>query len=121
MLEFALLICSTICQIPELVDIVIDTEEDEEEEEIEKSEKSADKFQPQSLPMKMLDISQVKLRETKPAAVVRPNTSAEKKPVPSWMEELSKKQANRRSVGIFLDKENKVEQQAPKLSPTNSR
>ena len=107
-------------QIPDLKDLEIDTEE---EEEVEVKEAAAEvSVQPVPV-MKMLDISQVKLRETKPAPASRPKTEGEKKVVPSWMEELSKKQANRRSVGIFLDQESKMEiqKEAPKSSPIISR
>ena len=69
--------------------------------------------------MKMLDISNVKLRETKPAAAIarRPSTTKDSKsPAAGWMEELSKKQANRRSLGNSLD-QNSPEEPLAKSSP----
>eukprot|EP00092_Neocalanus_flemingeri_P074822 GFUD01092586.1.p1 GENE.GFUD01092586.1~~GFUD01092586.1.p1 ORF type:complete len:418 (+),score=157.80 GFUD01092586.1:144-1397(+) len=51
--------------------------------------------------MKMLDISQVKLRESKKPTQTNPGGK------PSWLEELSKKQTNRQSMGYTGDTRNK--------------
>ena len=52
----------------------------------------------------MLDTSQVKLREFKKASKIMTKSSS---PIsgskPSWLEELSKKQANRKSLGVVED------------------
>ena len=105
-----------------MIDISVDKEDDEEENEEneEKDEKEGKEEMQNGKPfkMKMLDISQVKLRETKPVAAIerRPSTTKDSKsPVPNWMEELSKKQANRRSVGTFLDADS-PEDPLPKTS-----
>ena len=51
--------------------------------------------------MKMLDFSQVKLREFKKPTKTNPNSSSPSSGgKPSWLEELSKKQANRKSVEL---------------------
>ena len=106
-------------QIPDLIDITLDQEDDEEEKEGKEEKEESQAGKP--FVMKMLDISQVKLRETKPTLVKRPTTATDtttdpKSPVPGWMEELSKKQANRRSVGNFID-QNSPEEPPPSLPP----
>ena len=118
-------------QIPELKDLEVVTDEEEEEEEEEKikakagreeaeSGRPAGQFKGQSM-MKMLDISSVKLRETKPTLESRPKTEGEKKSaVPSWMEELSKKQA-RRSAGVFPEQDFRVKPLVPPKSPVISK
>ena len=87
-------------------------EKDEKEDKDGKTEKEEAKTGKPSV-MKMLDFSGVKLRETKPAIVQRPNTMKDtkdpKSQLPGWMEELNKKQANRRSVGNYLDQDSPEE------------
>ena len=111
-------------------DLEIDTEEDEQEEEKLKAKegreevesdkpRSPEQCKPQPV-MKMFDISQVKLRETKPVTENRPKTEGEKKVVPSWMEELTKKHA-RRSAGVFQDQESRVRPMVPPKSPIISK
>ena len=71
--------------------------------------------------LKMLDISSVKLRETKPTLESRPKTEVAKKgAVPSWMEELTKKQA-RRSAGVFPEQDFRVKPLVPPKSPVISK
>ena len=51
--------------------------------------------------MKMVDFPQVKLREFKKPTKTNPNSSSPSSGgKPSWLEELSKKQANRKSVEV---------------------
>ena len=104
-------------QIPDLLDISVDKEDieeekDEKEDKDGKTEKEEAKTGKPSV-MKMLDFSGVKLRETKPAIVQRPNTMKDtkdtKSQMPGWMEELNKKQANRRSAGNYLDQDSPEE------------
>lgn len=115
-------------QIPELKDLEVVTDEEEEEEKIKAKEgreevesgRPAEQFRGQSM-MKMLDISSVKLRETKPTLESRPKTEGEKKAlVPSWMEELTKKQA-RRSAGVFPEQDFRVRPLVPPKSPVISK
>ena len=110
-------------QIPDLIDIPVAEEDDDEEEKEEKIEKESPK--PKigfPLPgLGKVDLSSVKLRETKPKnkslKLVRPATTIEPRPqtLPGWMElttELGKKQARRSE--IFLDKNSPED-----LSPTS--
>lgn len=109
--------------IPDLIDIPVAEEDDDEEEKEEKIEKESPK--PKigfPLPgLGKVDLSSVKLRETKPKnkslKLVRPATTIEPRPqtLPGWMElttELGKKQARRSE--IFLDKNSPED-----LSPTS--
>ena len=99
-----------------MIDIQVDDEDGEEEEKEEKLEK-AETQTGRPFKMTMMDISKVKLRTTKQTKVVRPITTTEaNSPVPGWLEDLSKKQANRRSAGNSLD-QNSPEEPPPQISP----
>ena len=102
-----------------MIDIQVDNEDDEEEEKEEKEEKVEKEETQIGKPFKMtmMDISKVKLRTTNQTKVVRPITTMEPtSPVPGWLEDLSKKQANRRSAGNSLE-QNSPEEPSPKASP----
>ena len=91
-----------------MIDITV--EESEEEEEVEEPVKTEPE-RPPSLPSpvgmpvtKMLDVSKVKLRSRDPPQKSSPDDSTEGgQPRPAWMKDL--KSDNRRSVGIFLEKQ----------------
>ena len=99
-------------QIPDLIDIKVEEEEEEEEEEVETRVDSPEQERPPSLPApggmmfpKMLDVSKVKLRSRDPPQKSSPDDSKEEQTPgkPAWMNDL--KSDNRRSVGIFLERQ----------------
>ena len=99
-------------QIPDLIDIKIEeSEEEEDEQEEDRVRPSPETERPPSLAspvgmpvIKMLDVSKVKLR---PRESSQKRDSNEEQEVvtrkPAWMNDL--KTDNRRSVGIFLEKQ----------------
>ena len=98
-------------QIPDLIDIKIEESEEEDEQEEDRVRPSPETERPPSLAspvgmpvIKMLDVSKVKLR---PRESSQKRDSNEEQEVvtrkPAWMNDL--KTDNRRSVGIFLEKQ----------------
>ena len=98
-------------QIPDLIDIKIEESEEEDEQEEDRVQPSPETERPLSLSspvgmpvIKMLDVSKVKLR---PRESSQKRDSNEEQEVvtrkPAWMNDL--KTDNRRSVGIFLEKQ----------------
>jgi len=72
-----------------------------EQEDLPEEEKKKDKINAEKPILKMLDVSQVKLRETKkPTKTMARSSSPIAGAKPSWLDELSKKQANRKSLGF---------------------
>ena len=99
-------------QIPDLIDIKIEeSEEEEDEQEEDRVQPSPETERPPSLAspvgmpvIKMLDVSKVKLRPREPSQ--KRDSSEDQEVVtrkPAWMNDL--KTDNRRSVGIFLEKQ----------------
>ena len=68
---------------------------------------SSTKYSPDKPMMKMLDISSVKLRSKNDRTPPKKTSSVEEdeKPKPLWMQELNQKQGNRKSIGLFLEKQ----------------
>ena len=97
-------------QIPDLIDIKIEESEDEQEEDRVKpspeTERAPSLASPVGMPViKMLDISNVKLRSKEPSGKKDSNNEDQEAITrkPAWMNDL--KTDNRRSVGIFLEKQ----------------
>ena len=92
-----------------MIDIKVE-ESEEEEEEVEDPvvERSPDPPSPVGMPViKMLDISKVRLRSRDPPQMKSPtdDTKEGQEPAkPAWMNDL-KSVGDRRSVGIFLEKQ----------------
>ena len=97
--------------VPDIIDIKIDDEEEvkdaDEEGEVIDVVQSSTKYSPDKPMMKMLDISSVKLRSKNDRTPPKKTSSVEEdeKPKPLWMQELNQKQGNRKSIGLFLEKQ----------------
>ena len=96
-------------QIPDLIDIKIEESEDEQEEDrvqpSPETERPPSLASPVGMPViKMLDVSSVKLRSRNNSGKKESNEDQEAiTRKPAWMNDL--KTDNRRSVGIFLEKQ----------------
>ena len=98
-------------QIPDLIDIKIEESEDEQEEDRVKPSPETERpppslASPVGMPViKMLDVSSVKLRSREPSGKKDSNNEDQEAITrkPAWMNDL--KTDNRRSVGIFLEKQ----------------
>ena len=93
--------------IPDIIDIQIDDNSDDNEEapeDVIDVVQTSSKISPDKPLLKMLDTSQVKLRARSLPKTTSPQEESDKGK-PSWLDELHRKQGNRKSIGTFLERQ----------------